>query len=93
MFHVGLSEYFCLYVQVDSGYNTTSAGTASLIDGLGSDFQGKESLNSNMVEEAIPIIRQAKIKVSSGILNLARRQFFLSVLLLKKKAELSILLH
>ncbi|XP_024153579.1 protein aurora borealis [Oryzias melastigma] len=49
-------------MQVDSGYNTTSAGTASLIDGLGSDFQGKESLNSNMVEEAIPIIRQAKIK-------------------------------
>ncbi|XP_004077373.1 protein aurora borealis isoform X1 [Oryzias latipes] len=50
-------------MQVDSGYNTTSAGTASLIDGLGSDLQSKESLNSNMVEEAIPIIRHTKVKV------------------------------
>uniref|UniRef100_H2LLD3 Protein aurora borealis n=1 Tax=Oryzias latipes TaxID=8090 RepID=H2LLD3_ORYLA len=54
-------------MQVDSGYNTTSAGTASLIDGLGSDLQSKESLNSNMVEEAIPIIRHTKVKVRSCI--------------------------
>ncbi|XP_056252026.1 protein aurora borealis [Seriola aureovittata] len=31
-------------MQVDSGYNTTSAGTASLIDGLSSDCHSKEIL-------------------------------------------------
>lgn len=50
-------------MQVDSGYNTTSAGTASLIDGISSDCQSKELLSSNPVEEALPITRLGKVKV------------------------------
>ncbi|XP_017288590.1 protein aurora borealis [Kryptolebias marmoratus] len=49
-------------VQVDSGYNTTSAGTASLIDGLSSDCQAKEPLSSNVVEEVFPFTRHSKVK-------------------------------
>ncbi|XP_038149802.1 protein aurora borealis isoform X2 [Cyprinodon tularosa] len=49
-------------MQVDSGYNTTSAGTASLIDGISSDCQSKESLCSNLVEEAFPSSRLTKVK-------------------------------
>ncbi|KAM6916689.1 protein aurora borealis [Xenentodon cancila] len=50
-------------MQVDSGYNTTSAGTASLIDGVSSESQTKESLSSNLVEDVFPITRHTKIKV------------------------------
>ncbi|XP_029376588.1 protein aurora borealis [Echeneis naucrates] len=50
-------------MQVDSGYNTTSAGTASLIDGLSSDCHSKESFSSNPTEDAFQLSRQAKIKV------------------------------
>ncbi|XP_031696371.1 protein aurora borealis [Anarrhichthys ocellatus] len=50
-------------MQVDSGYNTTSAGTASLIDGLGSDCHSKESFSSNLAEEALQLTRHTKIKV------------------------------
>ncbi|KAM9727075.1 protein aurora borealis isoform 1-T1 [Menidia menidia] len=49
-------------MQVDSGYNTTSAGTASLIDGFNSDYQLRESLGSNLVEEALLITRHTKVK-------------------------------
>ncbi|MED6278058.1 hypothetical protein CHARACLAT_019772 [Characodon lateralis] len=49
-------------MQVDSGYNTTSAGTASLIDGISSDCQSKESLSSHLVEEAFPLSRLHKVK-------------------------------
>ncbi|KAM4730220.1 protein aurora borealis [Anableps anableps] len=49
-------------MQVDSGYTTTSAGTASLIDGISSDFQSKESLSSNLIEEAFSITRLNKVK-------------------------------
>lgn len=52
---------------MDSGYNTTSAGTASLIDGLSSDCQSKESFSSNLAEEAFT--RHTKIKVILNILN------------------------
>ncbi|XP_041865960.1 protein aurora borealis [Melanotaenia boesemani] len=48
-------------MQVDSGYNTTSAGTASLIDALGIDSQSKESLSSNL-EDAFPFTRHIKVK-------------------------------
>lgn len=51
------------FVQVDSGYNTISAGTASLIDGIGSDFQSKESISSNLVDEMFPVNRLSKVKV------------------------------
>lgn len=51
-------------VQVDSGYSTTSGGTASLIDGLNSDCHSKESFSSNLVEEAFQAARHAKLKVS-----------------------------
>lgn len=50
-------------VQVDSGYNTISAGTASLIDGISSDFQSKESISSNLAEEVFPVNRLGKVKV------------------------------
>lgn len=50
-------------VQVDSGYNTTSAGTGSLIDGLGSDCHSKESFSSNPLEEASQVARHTKVKV------------------------------
>uniref|UniRef100_A0A8C3ALB4 Protein aurora borealis n=2 Tax=Cyclopterus lumpus TaxID=8103 RepID=A0A8C3ALB4_CYCLU len=50
-------------MQVDSGYNTTSAGTASLIDGLSSDCHGKESFNSNLAEDAFQLTRHTKVKV------------------------------
>ncbi|XP_032397111.1 protein aurora borealis [Etheostoma spectabile] len=49
-------------MQVDSGYNTTSAGTASLIDGLSSDCHSKESLSSNFAEEAFQLTRHIKVK-------------------------------
>ncbi|XP_070697457.1 protein aurora borealis [Pempheris klunzingeri] len=50
-------------MQVDSGYNTTSAGTASLIDGLSSDCHSKESFTTNLAEEAFQITRHTKVKV------------------------------
>ncbi|KAM9344644.1 protein aurora borealis [Symphorus nematophorus] len=50
-------------MQVDSGYNTTSAGTASLIDGLSSDCQNKESFSSHLAEEAFQGTRHTKVKV------------------------------
>ncbi|XP_035029298.1 protein aurora borealis [Hippoglossus stenolepis] len=49
-------------MQVDSGYNTTSAGTASLIDGLSSDCHSKESFSSNLAEEAFQLSRHTKMK-------------------------------
>lgn len=50
-------------MQVDSGYNTTSAGTGSLIDGLTSVCYGKESFTSNMPEEAFQLSRHTKPKI------------------------------
>ncbi|XP_059179766.1 protein aurora borealis [Centropristis striata] len=50
-------------MQVDSGYNTTSAGTASLIDGLNSDCPSKESFSSNLVEDTFHLARHTKVKV------------------------------
>ncbi|XP_061767687.1 protein aurora borealis isoform X2 [Nerophis ophidion] len=49
-------------VQVDSGYNTTSAGASSLIDGLGSDWPGKESFTSNFPDDAFHLTRTSKVK-------------------------------
>ncbi|XP_075997849.1 protein aurora borealis [Genypterus blacodes] len=49
-------------MQVDSGYNTTSAGTASLVDGLSSDCHSKESFTSNM-EDVFQPTRNSKVKV------------------------------
>ncbi|XP_045925947.1 protein aurora borealis [Micropterus dolomieu] len=50
-------------MQVDSGYNTTSVGTTSLIDGLSSDCQSRESFTSNQAEEAFQVTRHTKVKV------------------------------
>ncbi|KAI3362731.1 hypothetical protein L3Q82_001790 [Scortum barcoo] len=50
-------------MQVDSGYNTTSAGTASLIDGLSSDCHSK-SFSSNMADKAFQATRHTKVKMS-----------------------------
>ncbi|KAM3605825.1 uncharacterized protein V6R79_005394 [Siganus canaliculatus] len=49
-------------MQVDSGYNTTSACTASLIDGLNSDCHSKESFSSNVAEDAFQVSRHTKVK-------------------------------
>ncbi|KAK2921743.1 protein aurora borealis [Channa argus] len=49
-------------MQVDSGYNTTSAGTASLIDGFHSDCYSKESFSSNLPEEAFQLTKHTKVK-------------------------------
>uniref|UniRef100_UPI0037E8A864 protein aurora borealis n=1 Tax=Semicossyphus pulcher TaxID=241346 RepID=UPI0037E8A864 len=48
-------------MQVDSGYNT--AGTASLIDGLSSDFNSKESFSSNLADDAFNVTRHTKLKI------------------------------
>lgn len=50
-------------MQVDSGYNTTSAGTGSLIDGISSDFNSKECLTSTLAEDAFQLTRHTKVKV------------------------------
>nr|XP_020455700.1 protein aurora borealis [Monopterus albus]XP_020455708.1 protein aurora borealis [Monopterus albus] len=50
-------------MQVDSGYSTTSAGTASLIDGLSSEYHNRESFSSNLLEEAFQLSRHTKVKV------------------------------
>ncbi|XP_011601275.1 protein aurora borealis isoform X2 [Takifugu rubripes] len=47
-------------MQVDSGYNTTSAGANSLTD---SESHCKESFSSNLLEEAFQIPRHLKVKV------------------------------
>ena len=65
-------------LQVDSGYNTTSVGTASLIDGLSSMSNGKESFSSNLPDEAFPFPRQSKSKVdasASQLKNVAELRF------------------
>lgn len=56
-------DCFLVFLQVDSGYNTTSAGTASLIDGLSSDCHSKETFSSNLAEEAFQVTRHTKVKV------------------------------
>ncbi|CAL8299147.1 unnamed protein product [Merluccius merluccius] len=53
-------------MQVDSGYNG-SVGTASLIDGLSSVCNGKESFSSNLPDEPFPFQRQTKVKVMAPV--------------------------
>ncbi|XP_028324551.1 protein aurora borealis isoform X2 [Gouania willdenowi] len=59
----GSSFHYDSSMQVDSGYNTTSAGTASLIDGVGSDCHSKESFSVNLIEDAGQTSRLSKVKV------------------------------
>ncbi|KAM9393638.1 protein aurora borealis-like [Pholidichthys leucotaenia] len=47
-------------MQVDSGYNTTSAG---LTDGLSKECDSRESFSSNLTEDAFHITRHMKLKV------------------------------
>lgn len=54
---------FSLHIQVDSGYNTTSAAAFSLIDGLNTDSQSRESSNSNMAEAAFHVAQNIRVKV------------------------------
>lgn len=54
---------FC--VQVDSGYNTHSVCTNSLMDALSSDSQSKEMLETHTAEEGVPFTRHTKPKVMS----------------------------
>ncbi|KAG8000202.1 Protein aurora borealis, partial [Nibea albiflora] len=67
LFAEGSSIRYDSSMQVDSGYNTTSAGTASLIDGLGSDCHSKESFNSNLADEAFQVTRHNKAKVQLAL--------------------------
>lgn len=52
-------------VQVDSGYNTHSVCTNSLMDALSSDSQSKEMLDTHTAEEGVPFTRHTKPKVMS----------------------------
>ncbi|KAK2824441.1 hypothetical protein Q5P01_021616 [Channa striata] len=58
----GSSIRYDTSMQVDSGYNTTSAGTTSLIDGLHSDCYSKESFSSNLADEAFQLTKHTKLK-------------------------------
>lgn len=51
--------------QVDSGYNTYSVCTNSLMDALSSDSQSKEMLDTHTAEEGVPFTRHTKPKVMS----------------------------
>ncbi|KAK7161696.1 hypothetical protein R3I94_004390 [Phoxinus phoxinus] len=50
-------------MQVDSGYNTHSVCTNSLMDALSSDSQSKEMLDTHTAEEGIPFTRHTKPKL------------------------------
>ncbi|XP_061645005.1 protein aurora borealis isoform X1 [Phyllopteryx taeniolatus] len=57
------SSIFDSSMQVDSGYQTTSTGAGSLIDGLGSDYHGKESFSANIAEDTFHLNKPSKVKV------------------------------
>ncbi|XP_051935715.1 protein aurora borealis isoform X1 [Hippocampus zosterae] len=50
-------------MQVDSGYQTTSTTAGSLIDGLASDYHGKESFSANLADETSHLTKTSKVKV------------------------------
>ncbi|XP_067259574.1 protein aurora borealis isoform X2 [Chanodichthys erythropterus] len=50
-------------MQVDSGYNTYSVCTNSLMDALSSDSQSKEMLDTHTAEEGVPFTRHTKPKL------------------------------
>ncbi|XP_061692365.1 protein aurora borealis [Syngnathoides biaculeatus] len=50
-------------MQVDSGYQTTSMGAGSLIDGVGSDNNAKESFGGNLGEDTFHHNKPSKVKV------------------------------
>uniref|UniRef100_A0A672PK11 Protein aurora borealis n=1 Tax=Sinocyclocheilus grahami TaxID=75366 RepID=A0A672PK11_SINGR len=50
-------------MQVDSGYNTHSVCTTSLMDTLSSDSQSKDMLDTHTAEEGVPFTRHTKPKV------------------------------
>lgn len=55
-----------LCVQVDSGYNTYSAGTTSLMEGISCDSQSKEALDAHIPEESPQLytkLLKSKVKV------------------------------
>ncbi|KAI2668440.1 Protein aurora borealis [Labeo rohita] len=50
-------------MQVDSGYNTHSVCTTSLMDTLSSDSQSKDVLDTHTAEEGVPFTRHTKPKM------------------------------
>uniref|UniRef100_A0A8C2I7L0 Protein aurora borealis n=1 Tax=Cyprinus carpio TaxID=7962 RepID=A0A8C2I7L0_CYPCA len=50
-------------MQVDSGYNTHSVCTTSLMDTLSSDSQSKDMLDAHTAEEGVPFTRHTKPKL------------------------------
>ncbi|XP_073689111.1 protein aurora borealis [Garra rufa] len=50
-------------MQVDSGYNTYSVCTTSLMDTLSSDGQSKDMLDTHTAEEGVPFTRHTKPKL------------------------------
>ncbi|XP_026123896.1 protein aurora borealis [Carassius auratus] len=50
-------------MQVDSGYNTHSVCTTSLMDTLSSDSQSKDLLDTHTAEEGVPFTRYTKPKL------------------------------
>lgn len=68
-------------VQVDSGYNTHSVCTTSLMDTLNSDNQSREMLDMHTAEEGLPYARHTKPKVTHNyILNTSYWLLFVSSL-------------
>ncbi|XP_077438764.1 protein aurora borealis [Vanacampus margaritifer] len=57
------SIYYDSSMQVDSGYQTTSTGAGSLIDGLTSDYHGKESFSANLAQETSHLTKASLVKV------------------------------
>lgn len=53
-----------LCVQVDSGYNTYSTCTTSLMDGVGTDSQSKEPQDTHTAEEGLVHSKRTKSKVT-----------------------------
>lgn len=51
-------------VQVDSGYNTYSTYTTSLMDGVGTDSQSKEPQDTHTAEEGLAHSKHTKPKVT-----------------------------
>lgn len=59
-----------LCVQVDSGYNTYSAGTTSLMEGISCDSQSKEALDAHIPEEGPQLytkLLKSKVKEGEGV--------------------------
>ncbi|XP_026060143.1 protein aurora borealis [Carassius auratus] len=63
MFAEGSITPYDISMQVDSGYNTHSVCTTSLMDTLSSDSQSKDMLDTHTAEEGVPFTKHTKPKL------------------------------